>query len=257
MLTWLIEMSLWPQALSVDVSLILLASSIFTAALTAAFGLGGGVIMLALLVNFIPISAVIPIHGVVQVSSNISRALLLRRFIVWDIVGYYFVGALLGASLGGYFVVSLPKAFLLSVLGVFILYVVWGPSIKSIKANRLTYLLGGIGVTFSTMFIGATGPLAMALLPREQLKARQLSATHGSVMIVQHGLKVIVFSAIGFQFKQWAIFLLLMLITGFIGSYTGRSILQRLPEAYFKQAITIILTLLAVKMLVDATMLYF
>jgi uncharacterized membrane protein YfcA len=256
MLSWLVELGWWPHALAVDASVILLLSSLFTSALTAAFGLGGGVIMLALLVNFIPITAVIPIHGVIQMSSNISRGILLRQFIVWEIVTYYFLGAIIGALLGGYFVIALSEIFLLSTLGIFILYVVWGPKLKSITANNLTYSLGGVVVTFSTMFIGATGPLAMALLPREALQAKQLSATHGLVMVVQHGLKIIVFSAIGFQFKQWAIFLLLMLVTGFIGSYTGRSILNRLPEAYFKQAIKIILTLLAIKMLVDASIMY-
>jgi uncharacterized membrane protein YfcA len=256
MLSWLVELGWWPQVLAADTSMILLLSSVFTSALTAAFGLGGGGIMLALLVNFIPITAVIPIHGVIQVSSNISRGVLLRQFIVWEIVAYYFLGAIVGALLGGYFVVALSETFLLSTLGIFILYVVWGPKIKSITANKLTYSLGGIAVTFSTMFIGATGPLAMALLPRKVLQAKQLSATHGLVMVVQHGLKIIVFSAIGFQFKQWAIFLLLMLVTGFIGTYTGRSILNRLPEAYFKQAIKIILTLLAIKMLVDASILH-
>ncbi|MCJ8338441.1 MAG: sulfite exporter TauE/SafE family protein [Pseudomonadales bacterium] len=255
MLSWMIEAGLWPQILTVDSSVILLVSSLFTSALTAAFGLGGGVIMLALLVNFLPVAVVIPVHGVIQAGSNCSRALLLRKHIVWPIIGYFFIGAVVGALLGGQFVVALPEGILLAILGTFILYIVWGPKPKAIKQGKLSHIVGGILITFSTMFIGATGPLAMALLPRKEMLSKQISATHGTLMIVQHGLKIVIFSALGFQFKEWAVFLLMMLGTGFIGTYSGRSILQRLPQHYFQYALTAILTLLAIKMLFDAALL--
>ena len=89
MLSWIIEAGLWPQILAVETSLILLISSLFTSALTAAFGLGGGIIMLALLVNFLPVAVVIPVHGVIQAGSNCSRALLLRKYIAWPIISQH------------------------------------------------------------------------------------------------------------------------------------------------------------------------
>ncbi|EPJ48725.1 MAG: hypothetical protein OFPI_28250 [Osedax symbiont Rs2] len=255
MLAWMIEAGLWPQILTVESSIILLVSSLFTSALTAAFGLGGGVIMLALLVNFLPVAIVIPVHGVIQAGSNCSRALLLRKHIGWPIIGYFSIGAVLGAILGGQYVVALPEGILLAIVGTFILYIVWGPKPKAIKQGKLSQLIGGALITFSTMFIGATGPLAMALLPRKQMLSQQISATHGALMIVQHGLKIIIFSALGFQFKEWAVFLLMMLVTGFIGTYSGRAILQRLPQQYFQHALTVILTVLAIKMLFEAALL--
>lgn len=256
MLSELQLLGLWPTLLNIDNALILLLTSVFTSALTAAFGLGGGVIMLAALVNFLPVAVVIPIHGVIQASSNLSRALLLRRHICWYIVCYYFIGAIVGALIGGQFVIALAESLLLTILGVFILYVVWGPKPKQLKPSKLGYILGGIWITFSTMFIGATGPLAMALIPRQQMQSQQVSATHGSLMIVQHGLKIIIFSGLGFAFKEWAVFLVAMLVTGFIGTFFGKSILQRLPQKQFQTGVTVILTLLALKMLFDALSIY-
>ncbi len=258
MLADLQQLGLWPELfLDLSSTSLLLMTSLFTSAMTAAFGIGGGVIMLAALVNFLPVAYVIPIHGVIQASSNISRAALLRTFIDWNIIRYYFLGAVIGALIGGQFVVALPESVLLSIVGLFILYVVWGPKPKQLKANRYTYTIGGIWVTFSTMFIGATGPLAMALLPRKQMQSQQVSATHGTLMVVQHGLKIIIFSALGFAFKEWAVFLLMMLVTGFIGTYFGKSLLHRLPQAFFQKGVTVILTLLALKMLFDAGNIYF
>lgn len=250
------QFGLWPELLEIQSTIILLVTSVFTSAMTAAFGLGGGVIMLAALVNFLPVAYVIPLHGVIQACSNLSRASLLRAFIQWDIIRFYLIGAVVGALVGGQFVVSLSESVLLSIVGIFILYVVWGPKPKQLKANRYSYMFGGVWITFSTMFIGATGPLAMALLPRKQMQSQQVSATHGTLMVVQHGLKIIVFSSLGFAFKEWAVFLLMMLVTGFIGTMFGKSLLQRLPQVWFQKGVTLILTLLALKMLFDGIRIY-
>lgn len=252
MLTDLINAGYWPDILSTTAAITLIISSMFTSAMTVAFGLGGGVIMLALLVNFLPVAVVIPVHAVIQMGSNTSRAVLMRKHIVWPIFIYFFFGAIVGAVIGGQFVVALPEGILLGVLGLFILYITWGPKPKNLKLGKIGYMIGGAFTTFATMFIGATGPLAMALLPRKELEKQQVSGTHGSLLVVQHGLKIIIFGFLGFAFKAWALFLLVMIIGGFIGTFSGRAILQRMPSKYFQTGITIILTLMAVKMLYSA-----
>ncbi|NRA86316.1 MAG: sulfite exporter TauE/SafE family protein [Rhizobiales bacterium] len=252
----LVDMGLWPEALSGFSAVFLIISSMFTSAFTAAFGLGGGVVMLALLVHFLPIAVVIPIHGVIQMGSNSSRAILLRHFIDWKIILYFLIGAIVGAFIGGQFVVILPEQFLLTILGLFILYVVWGPKPKKIQPNKYIFAIGGAIVTFLTMFIGATGPLLMSFLPRSKLSPEQISATHGMLMVVQHGLKLIIFGILGFQFFQWAIFLSIMVAGGFIGSNLGCFILNKLPEKWFKIGMNVILTLLALRMLYEAILLW-
>ncbi len=257
MLIDLIETGLWPEILTLSGASILIVSSMFTSAITAAFGLGGGVIMLALLVNFLPVAVVIPIHGVIQLGSNTSRAFLLRKDIIKPIIVYYFLGAILGAVIGGQFVVALPEGMLLGILGIFILYIVWGPKPKNLNFGNVGNVIGGVFITFATMFIGATGPLAMALLPRKELEALQVSATHGALMVIQHGLKIIIFGFLGFQFVQWALFLAFMVVGGFVGSLFGRAVLKRLPQNLFQHSITIILTILAIRMLYKASVFYF
>ncbi|MBL1241007.1 MAG: TSUP family transporter, partial [OCS116 cluster bacterium] len=97
MLTDLINAGYWPDILSNTAAITLIISSMFTSAMTVAFGLGGGVIMLALLVNFLPVTVVIPVHAVIQMGSNTSRAVLMRKHIVWPIFIYFFFGAIVGA----------------------------------------------------------------------------------------------------------------------------------------------------------------
>lgn len=252
MFSELVANGLWPEILSSTAAFTLIFASMLTSALTAAFGLGGGVIMLALLVNFLPIIAVIPVHAVIQMGSNTSRAFLLRKHIVWQIFIYFFFGALVGAVIGGQLVVALPEGILLGILGLFIFFITWGPKPKNLKLGKVGYVIGGVITTFATMFIGATGPLAMALLPRAEMQKQQVSGTHGSLLMVQHGLKIIVFGFLGFQFQTWALFLLCMIAVGFVGTYSGRAVLNRIPSEYFQKGITVILTIMAIRMLYNA-----
>ena len=63
-----------PLGLGIAPATLLTVASFFTSALTATFGLGGGVAMLALMGLFVPVSSLIPVHGAVQLGSNSGRA---------------------------------------------------------------------------------------------------------------------------------------------------------------------------------------
>ncbi len=59
----------------------LMASGLFAASfagsfITVTFGLGGGVLVLALMASVLPTAALIPVHGVVQLGSKLFRRIL-------------------------------------------------------------------------------------------------------------------------------------------------------------------------------------
>ena len=61
-----------PEGLSGAVGLALIAASALTSFITAAFGLSGGVTILALMAILLPPAALIPVHGAVQIGSNVG-----------------------------------------------------------------------------------------------------------------------------------------------------------------------------------------
>src|SRR5690606_8185026 len=113
--------ALLPAAVSPAAALLLVLASFLTSGFTAAFGLGGGVAMLALLGLFLPVAALIPVHGAVQLGSNAGRAWHQRSFIRWPVVLPFIAGSLPGAVAGGMLVVEVPDGALKLVLGLFIL----------------------------------------------------------------------------------------------------------------------------------------
>ena len=53
--------------------LILCLSSYVTSTITASFGLGGGALLILIMVNILNPLAIVPVHAVIQISSNSTR----------------------------------------------------------------------------------------------------------------------------------------------------------------------------------------
>jgi uncharacterized membrane protein YfcA len=246
-----------PEGLGAAPAALLVVASFFTSALTAAFGVGGGIAMLALMGLFVPVAALIPVHGAVQLGSNTGRAWHQRANVRMDIALPFIPGSLIGAVAGALVVVQLPDAFLKIVLGVFIIAVTWTkvPGLATLGRAGMAAASAVLAVT--TMFVGATGPLLSPILAQILPDDRKaLVATHGAAMTVQHGLKIVVFSFAGFAFWRWLPLIAVMVVSGFLGTIYGTRWLDRLPEATFRKWFRIGITILAVDLLRRAVMGY-
>jgi uncharacterized membrane protein YfcA len=241
--------SFLPEGLSVFAALILVVASFFTSALTAAVGVGGGLLMLALMSYILPIYALIPVHGLVQLGSNVGRSYVQRLYISWPVVRIFLLGSLFGALAGAMFVVQLPENLLRGLLGLFILIVVWIKFPKLANPGSLMIASGGLVTTFVTMFAGATGPLVAVFLNRVFTEHKQMVATHGMTMSVQHALKVAAFTFAGFAFMEWMPLVMIIIASGYAGTRAGSHLLEQLPEAKLKLFFKGVMTLVALDML--------
>ena len=242
--------ALLPGAIPAWTALLLVAASFFTSAFTAAFGLGGGVAMLALLGVFLPVSALIPVHGAVQLGSNTGRAWHQRAHIRYSIATPFLIGSLAGAAIGALLVIQLPDAVLKLALGIFILVITWA-RIPDVERLRGAGLAAGSGIiALANMFFGATGPLLSAffaqIIPDDR---KALIATHAAGMTVQHLLKVVAFTIAGFAFAQWLPLVAIMIAAGYLGTISGSRLLDSMPEARFRLWFRIVVTLLALDLM--------
>ena len=74
--------------------------SFFTAMMTSLVGAGGGTVLLAAMLQFMNPSEAIPVHGVIQFTSNIARTWLLRKFVKWGIILKFSLMIPLGVYVG-------------------------------------------------------------------------------------------------------------------------------------------------------------
>ena len=130
--------------ISIITFFILCIVSLFTSAVSASFGLGGGSMLIAVLVNLLNPIAVIPIHAVIQLNSNFFRALIMWRHIQFNGMIPFFLGNLIGLSVGGQIAFNIPGYLLQGIIGIFILYSLWGSGLSKIskKSSKISFLVG-------------------------------------------------------------------------------------------------------------------
>jgi uncharacterized protein len=242
--------ALLPDGLGAAAAVFLIFASFFTSALTAAFGVGGGVTMLALMGLFIPVVALIPVHGAVQLGSNTGRAWHQRAHVRRDIFAPFIAGSLVGAITGAFLVVQLPDALLKLALGAFIIAVIWTKIPGVEKLSRAGLAVGSAALALLTMFVGATGPLLSVFFAQLMANDRKaLVATHAAGMTIQHFFKIVVFGFAGFAFAAWLPLIGAMIASGYLGTVYGSKLLDRLPEETFRRWFRIGITLLALDMI--------
>ena len=232
--------------------LLLCGVSFLGSFIAAALGLGGGGLVLATMALFLPPAVLIPVHGTVQLGSNFGRAALLRSHVLIEIIPAFLAGTILGAAIGVQFVIALPIGLLQAVLAAFILYSTWAPKFRASNPRKKTFFGVGVLGAFLTMFVGATGPLVAPFAAAASDQRQQVVATHAALMTIQHGLKIVAFGVVGFAFGPYLPLLAGLLGCGFVGTYAGRHLLNRLPERAFRLGLKAILTAIALRLLYGA-----
>ncbi len=243
---------LLPDQLGAAVAVLLISVSFLTSAMTAAVGLGGGVTLIAIMAAVMPAGALVPVHGVVQLGSNAGRTLVQLKHVDWLIALWFAAGAVAGAALGGAIAVELPAAVLKAGIGCFVLWIVWGRPPKFAKARKRAMAGAGFASTFLSIFFGAAGPIGGAVLSTLGLPRHGFVANQAVTALIMHVFKIVAFGLLGFAFAPWAGLIVLMIISGFLGTLAGSRLLGRMNEKTFKTGFKWVMTALALNLLWQA-----
>jgi uncharacterized membrane protein YfcA len=235
-------------------TLLLICLAGFTSFLTATLGAGGGLLLLVVMASIMPMSAVIPIHGLVQLGSNGNRMLMTFRYIDVQMLAFFAIGAIIGAIGATFLVVELPLELMKIAVGLFVIFLLWGATPTIRETSNAWRIIVGLSTTFISMFVGASGPLVGSLMQVNGYEKMRFIATFSSCMTFQHLLKAIVFGTIGFSFWQWLPLILAMIISGAIGSWLGLKQLKKISPEKFKLIFRLILSLLSVQLIVQAVL---
>jgi uncharacterized protein len=222
-------------------------AAFITSAITAAMGIGGGVVLLALMAQWVPPAILIPLHGAAQLMSNTNRVLVQRKFINWNYIKPFLLGSLLGGALITPLALYMPVALGQIVLGLFIVLATW----KStwLRLTNWPPVASGAITTGLSLVLGATGPLVMSVLPKSAWEKQVVVGTHGMAMVIQHGIKVIVFSSLSVSLTEhWPLLLGIGLAT-LAGNHLGAKLLTRVPEEKFTNILNWLLTALALRLI--------
>jgi uncharacterized protein len=240
------------QQLSVIYWLELGVVAVLTSIVSGIMGMAGGMLLLAVLLLRLEPAVAIPVHGVVQLVSNGSRAFFLRRHIAWSAV-WRFVWPLLPAgALGIWLLAYIPSSGSRIAIGLFVLASTWYKSFftlgNGVRPSSALPLGGALVGLFSTL-IGATGPLLGPFIVALELGSQSTIATLAACQIFQHASKVLLFGLRGFDVASYLVPCALLCVCAVIGSAIGTRLLDRIPEKSFKLTVRLTLTALALHQL--------
>lgn len=220
----------------------------FTSCLAAVMGMGGGMLLIAVMPGVVPAAAIIPLHAVTQLASNVSRAAFGWRDIDPRIIPAVLVGAVVGAWLGSEIYQNLDLYWLPALIGLLILVFTWMPLPPVPGGGQLSLALLGFLQTGLGMVAGATGPVSAAVLLRRNTGRDWLVVNTAVYMSLNHTLRVAAFIAIGFSFAPWWKLLTGMIAAGIFGSWVGTRLRGFVPQLDFQRLFRWMVTLLALRL---------
>lgn len=232
---------------------ILCVSAFFTAILSAIVGMAGGLTLLSVMLLFLPPLAAIPLHGAIQLASNLSRTLIQREHARYDLLWRYGWPLLPMGALGLLVAERLPERALEAAIGAFVLAATWRPAWLAIGAragsstnSRFTAL--GFAAGFLNVTIGATGPLVAPFFLNLGLARQAVIGTQAGVQALGHLAKLALYAGFGFAFREHALLLAAASACAIAGTWVGSRLLDRISETVFTRLYKTVLTALALQL---------
>jgi len=233
-------------------------AALLTSILSAVVGMAGGITLLAVMLLFLPPLVAIPLHGLIQLASNSSRAVIQREHLRWGIIGRFGVLLLPMGFVGLALARRVPPNELKALIGLFVLVATWRPAWllfgshpEATDPNRRFFLLGGVAGALNVT-IGATGPLIAPFFLNLGLTRFSLIGTKAACQSLGHLAKTAIFGAVGFVFLDYLPLLASMIPLVIVGTWIGSRVLDRVNEQLFVRLYRTVLTLIALRLVIDA-----
>ncbi len=221
-----------------------------TSTIAAIVGLGGGMMLIAILPSFLPINALIPVHGLTQMTSNLSRAVFGYKDVQYEVIPKFLLGSFLGIGIFASILNFISLEYVPLFIGVYILLSLWSEKFNEKIKRYESYFLAGFFQTGLSIVVGATGPLTMTLLLKDYKNKDKVVATSAALMSLSHILKVFVFMYFGFVFFDYIGIIIAMVIGAIAGSWVGTKLRNIIDGKKFTIILKVLLTTLAIKVIV-------
>ena len=213
-----------------------------TATLSGVYGMAGGMILMALLAMLLPPVEAMVLHGLVQLASNGSRALLHLRHAAWRALPAYLAGALPVAALASLVRFAPDRGLVLLVLGGLPLAASLVPGLRLDFGRKPQAALCGAVVQAAQLVAGASGPILDVFFLRGEFTRREVVATKALTQSLGHALKLVHFALLLPEPEGGAAIPSALFVAGplaaLAGSWLGSLVLARLSESGFRRTST-------------------
>jgi uncharacterized membrane protein YfcA len=232
---------------------LLFAATLVGGTLAAVAGFGAAAILLPVLVALFGPRDAIPILAVVGLVSNASRVGFNRTEVRWPIVGWFALGGIPAALIGGFLFAAAPIEALTRLIGAFLLAsVAWRhlrPRPSGLLGER-TFLVIGAVFAFASALIGSVGPVMAPFFLAAGLRKGAYIGTEAAASVVMQAAKLVAYGISALLSPLTLGVGLLVTPAMIAGSWIGKRIVDRLPERIFVALIEVVLVVAGLAFLI-------
>jgi len=236
------------------IPLVILVITAFAASTVAGVtGFGGAAILLPVLVAVFGVRDAIPILTVAQLIGNASRVWFNRKEVVWPLIRWFSLGAIPLALVGGLLFTQAPLPLLTRFVGVFLLLMVLWRHLRKKPVYRPTlksFAFIGAGFSFLSALVGSVGPILAPFFLAYGLVRGAYIGTEAMSTVVMHVTKLVAYGGAAVLTGASVVTGLALGPIMLAGSYTGKRIVERLPERLFIILIELVLLISGLTLLV-------
>jgi uncharacterized membrane protein YfcA len=232
--------------------ILLFLVAIFTAALSAITGMGGGILLFSFMTFFLPLNILIPVHGLAQFVSNGSRIFYFKKYLKFEMCLPYLFGAVIGV-IGAVALkksVHINSTYPLFIISLLIFYTLFKPKkLPSFKIALKAFFFVGILNGFLGIFVGAVGPFLAIFFVRDDFVKEEVIGNKAFMQVIVHFLKIPAFLSLGFSYTDHVWYWLPLLFSSVIGTKIGVKILRNIEEKHFRLLFKAALSIAGVRLL--------
>ena len=216
---------------------LIIISALATSLLSGLVGMAGGVVLMAVLVNILPVSSAMVLHGITQFTANGSRTLILRKHLMWRLLPGYILGA--SAAVAGFSaLLFVPEASVVLILvGLFPWLARLQPKSNALNITRpASNIICGFSVTSAQLLAGAAGPLLDLFYLNSGLDRQTVVANKALTQTIGHLLRIFYYGAVisvATPLPNWLF--LSAAIAAVIGTRLGTWLLARWDDQRFQK----------------------
>ena len=215
-------------------------------------GFGSSVIFVPLAGFFFDFHTVLLVTGILHVFSNTAKLILFRKGIDWKLVMLLGIPSIFFVIIGAILSKHIKSEYIEFGLGIFLItiaaFMLFFPKAKVTPTNFNAIAGGGIA-GFLAGLIGTGGAIRGLSLAAFSLEKNIFIATSAAIDFGVDFSRTIIYWSNAALDKKLYIYIPILLVVAFVGSYIGKLALKKVSQESFKKIVLIFIILIGITMI--------
>ncbi|MGB9978839.1 sulfite exporter TauE/SafE family protein [Methanobacterium sp.] len=205
-------------------------------------GFGTSTIFLPIALLFVDFKTALVLVAISHISGNLGATAFFRHGLDKRLIMLFGVPSIILTILGAYLVTYIPQNILQVILGSFLLvfsvYSLLKPDFR-VSASKTNTIFGGSLSGFLQGLLGIGGPLRGAFLISYNLDKFKYIATLAAIAVIIDATRIPIYFLNNLLEPQFYYYVPFLAVIGIVGSYSGKRIVQKIPQKIFKKIVLV------------------